>query len=239
MLLNDGDQAMQRLTVDAATIVLLVGAALFALALVAEVLRRAASWRPIVRALDVVTPVGLRRIAAVVVACASVAAAAPNAGATETETDTSPATTTTIDVSPRIRSWLRGETITTVPTASPTTSTPATTTTTSTTPATVTTVSLAPSSTTTTAPPRVVVLPTPPTSATTRPTPSPNPAAASTYTVRPGDCLWSIAARRLAQPVSNHAIDRAWRRIYAANRTRIGPNPGVIRPGVVLALPPL
>ena len=70
-----------------------------------------------------------------------------------------------------------------------------------------------------------------------------------TVRVRAGDCLWSLAARDLA---SHHraARDRvrrfgprpaeiavAWRRWYAANRTTIGPDPSLLRPGEVLRVP--
>ena len=62
---------------------------------------------------------------------------------------------------------------------------------------------------------------------------------APTYTVVPGDCLWSIAAGVLGRGATARAIDRGWRAIYAANRDAIGPDPNLIHPGLVLSLPPL
>jgi nucleoid-associated protein YgaU len=56
--------------------------------------------------------------------------------------------------------------------------------------------------------------------------------------VRPGDCLWVIAARRLPPSATNLAIDRGWRRIYEANAATIGPDPNLVFPGTVLRLPP-
>jgi LysM repeat protein len=54
-------------------------------------------------------------------------------------------------------------------------------------------------------------------------------AAAGGYVVQPGDTLSGIAAA-LGSP-------GAWPALYAANRRVIGPDPGLIRPGTVLALP--
>lgn len=49
-----------------------------------------------------------------------------------------------------------------------------------------------------------------------------------TYTVRPGDNLSAIAARfGIAD----------WRTLYQANRSVVGPDPDVIRPGQVLTIP--
>ena len=64
-------------------------------------------------------------------------------------------------------------------------------------------------------------------------------ARATDYVVVPGDCLWSIAARRLGRARDARAVDRGWRAIYAANRDAIGPDPNLIHPGLVLTLPPL
>ncbi|MEO6468547.1 MAG: LysM domain-containing protein [Acidimicrobiia bacterium] len=57
------------------------------------------------------------------------------------------------------------------------------------------------------------------------------------YVVVAGDCLWDIAARGIGPGAPNAAIDRGWRAIYAANRIAIGDDPGLIHPGLVLAIP--
>lgn len=57
--------------------------------------------------------------------------------------------------------------------------------------------------------------------------------------VRGGDSLWSIAASRLPRSAGPGDVDRAWREVYAANRAEVGPDPGLIRPGQRLHLPPL
>ena len=49
-----------------------------------------------------------------------------------------------------------------------------------------------------------------------------------TYTVRPGDTLSAIAA---GLGIGD------WRALYEANRSVIGPNPDLIRPGQVLSVP--
>ncbi|MEO6886740.1 MAG: LysM peptidoglycan-binding domain-containing protein [Jatrophihabitantaceae bacterium] len=79
--------------------------------------------------------------------------------------------------------------------------------------------------------------------------PEPHPAAARarmpsatgagcTVTVRPGDSLWTIAARRLGPGAAQAQIAAQWPRWYALNRAVIGTDPGLIRPGQVLQ-PPL
>jgi nucleoid-associated protein YgaU len=71
------------------------------------------------------------------------------------------------------------------------------------------------------------------------PPPAPVAPAPLTYTVVPGDCLWTIAAHRLPATATAAEVDRAWRAIYDANRAVIGSDPNLIRPGQVLELPPL
>ena len=53
-------------------------------------------------------------------------------------------------------------------------------------------------------------------------------------TVRAGDSLWSIASERLGPNAALAEIDAAWRELYAANRSAIGADPDLIRPGLDL-----
>jgi resuscitation-promoting factor RpfA len=62
-------------------------------------------------------------------------------------------------------------------------------------------------------------------------------ASAPSVTARDGDSLWRIAARALPQGSSPNAIERAWHRWYHANRTLIGPDPGLLHPGEHLTAP--
>jgi len=55
--------------------------------------------------------------------------------------------------------------------------------------------------------------------------------------VRPGDTLWSIAAAHLGPGASRERIAASWPRWYAANRSVVGPDPAVIRPGEHLRPP--
>lgn len=57
-------------------------------------------------------------------------------------------------------------------------------------------------------------------------------------TVRPGDSLWTMSARRLGPFASDLDIALDWPLIYQANRDIIGGNPHLLRPGQVLRLPP-
>ncbi len=66
--------------------------------------------------------------------------------------------------------------------------------------------------------------------ARTPPKPS-RPAAPATHTVRKGDSLYDIAARRLGKGGS-------WRDLYKWNRGVIGPDPGRLKIGMVLRLTP-
>ena len=59
---------------------------------------------------------------------------------------------------------------------------------------------------------------------------SPAPAAAQTYTVVKGDCLWNIAKKFYGNG-SKYSI------IYNANKSVIGGNPNLIYPGQVLTIP--
>jgi hypothetical protein len=56
-------------------------------------------------------------------------------------------------------------------------------------------------------------------------------------TVRAGDSLWRIAAAHLGPDATAAEIAEAWPRWYAANRTVIGADPSLIRPGEVLSAP--
>jgi nucleoid-associated protein YgaU len=62
----------------------------------------------------------------------------------------------------------------------------------------------------------------------------------SSYTVRSGDCLWSIARSTIIADgsVPNGASTaELWKRIYDVNVDVIGANPGLIFPGQVLEIP--
>jgi hypothetical protein len=63
------------------------------------------------------------------------------------------------------------------------------------------------------------------------------PTGAGAVVVRPGDTLWSIAASRLAPQAPAAAVDEAWRRLYALNRSSVGPDPDLIHPGTRLRTP--
>ncbi len=58
-----------------------------------------------------------------------------------------------------------------------------------------------------------------------------------THLVRSGESLWSIASNALPR-ATDTAVSRVWPRLYHLNRGRIGPDPGLIRPGTTLRLPP-
>ena len=55
--------------------------------------------------------------------------------------------------------------------------------------------------------------------------------------VRPGDSLWSIAEATLPDHAPVAAVAEQSRRLHAANRHLIGPDPDLIRPGQRLRLP--
>jgi Tfp pilus assembly protein FimV len=54
----------------------------------------------------------------------------------------------------------------------------------------------------------------------------------STYTVQPGDTLFSIAQQA-------YGDGNQWQKIYDANKQVIGNDPNLIRPGEVLYIPPI
>jgi hypothetical protein len=64
-----------------------------------------------------------------------------------------------------------------------------------------------------------------------------SPPVRRTVRVRPGDTLWSLAARDLPVGSPDASITARWHAIYAANRSLIGPDPDVIVPGLRLRLP--
>jgi nucleoid-associated protein YgaU len=55
--------------------------------------------------------------------------------------------------------------------------------------------------------------------------------------VRPGDTLWTIAARHLPATASAAEVSAGWHAWYAANRDVIGPDPALIHPGQHLTPP--
>ncbi|MFF1557999.1 LysM peptidoglycan-binding domain-containing protein [Streptomyces sp. NPDC058279] len=60
--------------------------------------------------------------------------------------------------------------------------------------------------------------------------PKPPSEAQRTYIVKTGDSLSAIARRELGN-------EGRWRELYAMNKSVVGPNPDMIRPGMVLMLP--
>ena len=61
--------------------------------------------------------------------------------------------------------------------------------------------------------------------------------AADVVVVRPGDCIWLIAARRLGPTATTGDIAAESGRWYGANAPVVGPDPDLIRPGQVLIAP--
>ena len=59
-----------------------------------------------------------------------------------------------------------------------------------------------------------------------------------TVTVRPGDTLWTLAGAQLGSAATDWEIAREWPRWHAHNLRHIGPEPGNLRPGTVLRVPP-
>ena len=56
--------------------------------------------------------------------------------------------------------------------------------------------------------------------------------------VAAGDTLWSLAASQLGPQATDAETAALWPRWYELNREVIGPDPGLFRPGQVLAVPP-
>lgn len=103
------------------------------------------------------------------------------------------------------------------------------------------------SSTSTTAPPTTAT-PSPPDSQSPpppEPLPPATPTAGHSWTVEPGDHLWSISERALAtssgRDVSDIEIAPYWRDVIEANMSLLvdPDNPDLLYPGQVLTLPPL
>ena len=68
-------------------------------------------------------------------------------------------------------------------------------------------------------------------------TASPGASEAGTVVVRRGDTLWDLVRSQLGPGASDAEVAHAWPRWYAANRSTIGPDPGLILPGQVLHAP--
>ena len=65
-------------------------------------------------------------------------------------------------------------------------------------------------------------------------TPSP---AGAVAVVRPGDSLWTLARAHLPHAADDATVAHAVAELYAANRTIIGPDPDLVRPGQHLVFP--
>jgi len=84
------------------------------------------------------------------------------------------------------------------------------------------------------APPRTVAEPIDPVLLTGRHQP---PDQQHVITVRRGDTLWDLAARRLGPGASDAEVAVEWPRWYAANREVVGPDPDLLLPGQQLVPP--
>ena len=66
---------------------------------------------------------------------------------------------------------------------------------------------------------------------------APQTSSTPTYTVVPGESLWSITARLLPAGSGPEQIAQAWPVLYRANSDVVGTDPSLIRPGTVLSVP--
>lgn len=91
--------------------------------------------------------------------------------------------------------------------------------------------------------PATPTAPATPDPSTARPAPAvPNASAdGQPVVVRPGDSLWRLAERDLAdredRAVSDREVAAAWPSWWSANRDVVGPDPDLLRPGAVLTPP--
>lgn len=70
-----------------------------------------------------------------------------------------------------------------------------------------------------------------------RPDPGRHGARPRTVRVRPGDCLWSIAADLLGPGATDGRVAQVWPVLHRANQSRIGPDPDLVLPGTTLRVP--
>ncbi len=56
-------------------------------------------------------------------------------------------------------------------------------------------------------------------------------------TVKPGDCLWTLAAEQLGSSATDQQIANQWQLWYSANQDVIGEDPDILLPGTVLTAP--
>jgi hypothetical protein len=59
-----------------------------------------------------------------------------------------------------------------------------------------------------------------------------------TTVARPGTTLWTLAAEHLGGDATDWEIAQEWPRWHQYNPDRIGQEPGGLRPGTILRLPP-
>lgn len=95
----------------------------------------------------------------------------------------------------------------------------------------------APTSPAAEAPLRAVTIPALPAPAVPAPVLADPAAPQAGIVVRPGDCLWHLAARALGPAATPRQVADAWPTWWSANRAVIGDDPDLLRPGTTL-LPP-